>query len=573
MRDVIVIGAGGGGAVVAKELAAQGLDVLVLEAGSAWTPERDWTHYEIDQSAPASGVLRFGPGDRTRPPWTRELPQNSFVWQVAGVGGTTQHYFGNSPRAYPGVFNGYSGSDAAAYDRVHEFPFAYRELVPYYEWVEGTLPVRTAAMGRKEEAFFRGAAAIGLPVQRSKDVARDAFRPQENAILQPGGTAGKTDDAQKLAFPQATGCTFCGHCLQGCKEPLRSPRNLRAKRSTDNSYMPMALTADRWTRGKAVTLVTDAYATQIVTEAGAARGVVWRVGATGETQSEQARVVVLAAGAIESPRLWLNSGLPNPNGWVGRGLTDHYLDLVVGVVPADIDSSKGAASAARADFPARGALENTIATPAAAAFSASLSDSGIAQAGVGRAVGRNLKSLLADVDRLLGVLVITDDDVEAQNRVSLSSYPADANGLLARVEVHHRERSTRTKANREFLVGKAIDLVRAAGATTVARTNWPPVLAHIHSTLRIGADSADAVLDEHAEARAVPRLFVADNSALPNALGGANPTLTTQALATRTAETILTRYFDGDPWVHDGEPVSSIDPTVTAAQLQERTTR
>lgn len=41
MRDVIVIGEVGGGAVVAKELAAQGLDVFVLEAGPAAKPERD----------------------------------------------------------------------------------------------------------------------------------------------------------------------------------------------------------------------------------------------------------------------------------------------------------------------------------------------------------------------------------------------------------------------------------------------------------------------------------------------------------------------------------------------------
>ena len=40
--------------------------------------------------------------------------------------------------------------------------------------------------------------------------------------------------------------------------------------------------------------------------------------------------MVLAAGPIETPRLWLNSGLPNPNDEVGRGLTDHYLDFVVG---------------------------------------------------------------------------------------------------------------------------------------------------------------------------------------------------------------------------------------------------
>src|SRR4051812_29012570 len=272
MRDVIVIGAGGGGAVIAKELAAQGLDVLVLEAGPAAKPERDWTHFEIDQSAPGSGALRFSQGDRTKPPWSRELPQNSFIWQVAGVGGTTQHYLGNSPRAYPGVFRNYRGADANRYDRDHEFPFRYAELVPYYEWVEQTLPVQTAPMGRKEQAFLDAAGAMGgLAVQRTKDTTGDSYRPQENAILQPLGFAGRTSDPGKLVFPLSFGCTFCGHCLQGCMEPLRSPRNLRAKRSTDNSYMPMALTADRWTNGRAVTLVADAYATRIVTEAGAAR--------------------------------------------------------------------------------------------------------------------------------------------------------------------------------------------------------------------------------------------------------------------------------------------------------------
>jgi choline dehydrogenase-like flavoprotein len=565
MRDVIVIGAGGGGAVIAKELAAQGLDVLVLEAGPAAQPERDWTHFEIDQSAPGSGNLRFGPGDRTKPPWQRELPQGSFIWQVAGIGGTTQHYFANSPRAYPGTFRGYRGTDAAAYDREHEFPLTFGELTPYYEWVEATLPVQTAPMGRKEEAFFRAAAAIGLPVQQTKDVSRDAFRPQENAILQPRGLAGRTDDPSKLQFPISFGCTFCGHCLQGCMEPLHSPRNLRAKRSTDNSYMPMALTAAEWTNGKPVTLVTDAYATKIVTDSGSARAVLWRTGSTGEIHTEEAQVVVLAAGAVESPRLWLNSGLPNPNDWVGRGLTDHFLDLVVGVMPSEIDSSKGPSSAARADFPGRGALEQTGATPAAAAFSAALSDAGVATNGIGRAVGRDLKTALSNIDSLLGVLVLTDDDVEAQNRVTLSALPQDANGAIPRVELRGRSRSPRTLANREFLAGKAIELVRAAGAVAVLRTSWPPVLAHIHSTLRMGASALDSVLDTNAEARAVRRLFVADNSALPNGLGGANPTLTTQALATRTAERITTRYFDGDPWVGAGDPVSSIDPAVTRA--------
>jgi hypothetical protein len=75
------------------------------------------------------------------------------------------------------------------------------------------------------------------------------------------------------------------------------------------------------------------------------------------------------------------------------------------------------------------------------------------------------------------------------------------------------------------------------------------------------------VLDADAESRAVKRLFVADNAALANALGGPNPTLTTQALATRTAEKIFQRYFGGDPFVGREAPMSSIHPSVTKAVL------
>ena len=170
MTDVIVIGAGGGGPVVAKELAARGLDVLVLEAGPRFAdPENEWTHLEDDINNPITGLFRHGPGDRSGTPWLRDLPQNSFVWQVSGVGGTTLHFFGNSPRAAPGVFSGYDGADRDMYDTAHLFPFGYDELRPYYEWVEATLPVQTAPMGAKEQLFLRGAAAMGLPHQTSLD--------------------------------------------------------------------------------------------------------------------------------------------------------------------------------------------------------------------------------------------------------------------------------------------------------------------------------------------------------------------------------------------------------------------
>lgn len=259
MPDVIVIGSGGGGPVVAKELAARGLDVLVLEAGPRFLrPEQEWTHFENDANNIITGFLRHGPGDRELSPWLRDNPQHSFAWQIAGVGGTTLHYFGNCPRASPGAFTGYQGADKSNYDTAHLFPFGYEELRRYYQWVEATLPVQTAPMGTKERIFLEAAAATGLPHQTSKDVTVAAHRAQENSILQPQGTAGRTHDPARLRYPEATGCTFCGHCYEGCVEPRGAPRNLKAKRSTDNSYVPMMLTADAWSpSGRPATLRAD----------------------------------------------------------------------------------------------------------------------------------------------------------------------------------------------------------------------------------------------------------------------------------------------------------------------------
>ncbi|WP_158890880.1 GMC family oxidoreductase N-terminal domain-containing protein [Amycolatopsis anabasis] len=588
MRDVIVIGAGGGGPTTAKELAAQGLDVMLLEGGPRNAhPRSRWSTFENDSSNPLIGYLRFGPSDRSQPAWFREHAQNSFVWQLSGVGGSTQIYVGNSPRAYPGVFADYDGPDRNKYDVAHRFPFGYSEMVPYYEWVEATLPVQTAAMGTKEEVWFNGCAAAGLPLQTTKTTKEESYRPQENAILQPGGNAGRTSDPNLLAHPLATGCTFCGHCPHGCIRPIDAPRNLIAKRSTDNSYVPMAITAEAWARGgRPATLIADAFVTKIHTESvhgrTTATGVTWRDNRTGEHHREDAKVVVMAGGCIENPRLWFNSGLPNPNDWVGRGLTDHFLDAVTGVFPHSIKSTQGAGSAARADFPGRGAHLSVQSAPSLQAFLFNASDSGIRghytngrgipgqwDGLTGRTVGPDLKDLMmSGIDHFMWVAVLTDDDVEAQNRVVLSGLPGDAHGPVPKVIVQSRKRSARTVANRDYVSGWAAKILRAAGAHTVIRQDAMSIPLHVQSSMRMGHSAEDSVLDADGQARWVDRLFITDNSALPNALGGPNPTLSTQALATRTAERIFQLYFGGDPWVRTEVPVVSTDPRISARLAQ-----
>ena len=577
MRDVIIIGAGGGGGVVAKELAGRGLDVLVIESGPRHADSEEWSKLENDANNPLNGYLRVGPEDRERPASYREVAMNGFLWQVSGVGGTTQHYFGNSPRAYPGVFDGYDGPDKSLYDVEHVFPFSYSELVPYYEWVEATLPVQTAPMGRKEEVYMRGCETLGLPVQTTKTTLEASYRPQENAILQPGGMAGLTADPAKLEFPTSTGCTMCGHCFQGCNTPVGSPRNLRAKRSTDNSYVPMALTADAWGDGKPITLVTDATVTKIRAEQDVVRGVTWRENATGSVHTEDAKVVVMCGGSVENPRLWFNSELPNPNDWVGRGFTDHYLDWTFGLFDEDCGSSRGVGSGARTEYPGYGMNMNVGLPPALMAFTMTFSDSGIRgsygngrgltgawDGPTGRLIGPELKEIQGHgVDRILNVLSIVDDDVTPDNRVTLSAMPGDEAGPVPKVKFDNRGRTPRSQRNREYLARRAVELLRGAGAKKVYRMDWPALPLHVHSTMRMGLSETNTVIDDGGESRAVKGLFIADNSALANALGGPNPTLTTQAVATRTSEQIVQRYFGGDPWVRTEAPVVSTDSRIS----------
>jgi hypothetical protein len=118
---------------------------------------------------------------------------------------------------------------------------------------------------------------------------------------------------------------------------------------------------------------------------------------------------------------------------------------------------------------------------------------------------------------------------------------------------------------RVFSVCEAVDrFQKSIGTVWSFKRGW----RFIHRTALFWKESKQETMHTGPEARWVKRLFIADNSALANGLGGPNPTLTTQALATRTAEKIFRLYFDGDPWVGKETPVSSIDPAVTFAVIK-----
>lgn len=563
--DVIIIGSGGGGAVAAKELGELGIDVIVLEAGP-WYGNKQWpvpnqdrgaqssssaddldiellrnqyTKYELTMNDFQSGRFRWGPADRKRPPWYRNIPKNGLIWQTAGVGGTTQHYWANSPRAFQSSVDGV-------------WPISYRELIPYYEKVEHTLPVRYAPTTPKEELFYYGAEKAGWSLMRTLDPTEPGYRPNPNAILQTNeqlmDESVRLDDLSKME-----GCTLCGHCINGC--PHGPSVDKVAKRSTLVSYIPLALQTEK------VQVRPNAFATKILVENKPngdfeAIGVRFRNTWTGETSELYARVVIMAAGCIETPRLWLNSDLPK-NAWVGRGLTNHYWDWVAGVFDEKdlmrilgrphLYPYAGPTSAARLDYPGLGIIQPTGLSPG---LFASLTF-GFSQGGFdflndssptdpwdhrGRLVGKQMQEWMEQYPNTLGMIIFADDQPHIKNGVTIDPNIKDEHGPVPRVQYSP---SKQDRKKREELAKIAAQILREAGAKKITRTDWPAHLfTHIESTMRMGY-----VADENCEAYQVKRLFIADNSVHYNGAGGVNPTLTTQALATRTAEKIARKYF------------------------------
>jgi choline dehydrogenase-like flavoprotein len=533
--DVIVIGAGGGGPVAAKELADRGLKVLMLEAGPWLDPSEDFSRLEHDMSALMTGRLRWGPDDRSKPPWVRRRDGANLILQSAGVGGTTLHYNGISPRAFvPNV-------DA-------KWPIAYADLVPWYERVEEFLPVTLVRdLATKDALFAEGCEAIGLARSEERDIAEPVWRPCHNAIL----PIADMPDGIDLASPSVEGCTMCGHCLQGCPNPIAAPVERKAKRATNVSYVPAAIATGN------CEIVPNAFATAILFDGGSGsgkparvRGVRWRHTDSGEITEVDARVVVMAAGSIESPRLWLNSGLPNSHDAVGRRLTTHLQDIVTGFYDREVHPDRGQVTMARADFPGYGTMFVQGYGPQA--FSIALAGAGTGFWDQtpddepwdlqGRFWGEEAQRRIGEYLRSLSLVLSTNDESHPDNRVTLADdWPADEHGPVPKVSYHATPAS---QERQDWLARKAVEILCAAGARETHRSNirTAVLMTHIMGTMRMGSDPASSVIDAGCEAHEVERLFVADTSVLPS-VGGANPTLTAQALSARTAEAIAKRYF------------------------------
>ncbi len=276
--DVVVVGSGAGGGIVAGELADRGRRVLLLEQGPHLTAA-DFTRWEAKATNDLFWPIRFALIDGGA---------GGAVALLGGrcVGGSTTVNTKVALRAHAndfakwGVASGLEGAGGA--------PFGPSDLAPHYDRVEARLGVRERndwpRSVRTVEPAFRALGAELSPVRSYTD----------------------------------GNCMRCGSCLQGC------PTN--AGKSTLNTYIH-----DAWAAGR-LELRAGARVDRVVIEDGEARGVEY-VDGDGTTRRVGAGAVVVAGGTLNTPQLLMRSGLPDSpsSRLVGRNLGFHPARLVYGL--------------------------------------------------------------------------------------------------------------------------------------------------------------------------------------------------------------------------------------------------
>jgi choline dehydrogenase-like flavoprotein len=502
--DILIIGSGAGGGVLAGTLTEllPGRRIVIAEKGGHYGAEffnqREWD----------MRVLYAGKGLRSTADGAMPVKSGE------AVGGGTLINVGFCHDPLPNVWTRWReeyGVEGFSFDRQHnDYGIPTLNIPACVDEVKRRLNVSVVedgAVNENNRIFEQACAASGYEVRRWERNARD--------------------------------CVGCGYCTEGCA--------YHAKQSCDETYIVDALS-------RGAVLIHSFDVREITLQKHGNIHVA--TGATGRVRAPergsrpnsvspgqlhvQAKVVILAAGAINDPVLLLRSGIPDPHSLIGRGLILHPSLPVVGIMDHPVVNYRGV----------HGVSYTPHFADSHGFFFECLFGHPVYGASVFPFLGRDHFDLMKHYSRFIAFGVMLVDSVDRNNRVEVTP---------STVRIHYHLTGSDRERMR-FAAQRAIELMLTAGATEALLPSDEPIgplpqprfrrsadaiharelqfiphrttitSAHCEASVKMSEDPRLGALNSRCESHSVRNLIVCDASSFPTSCG-ANPMLAIMALA------------------------------------------
>ena len=615
--DVVIVGAGIAGSILSAVLTQSGKRVLVLEAGleagAALDPPAAFDNYQNYlqtfyskanpatngpypdlPDAPSPDVLEIKaktPYDTGYLVQMGPLPFASDC--LRGPGGTTLHWLGNVPRMLPNDFR-----MRTLYQHGVDWPISYEDLKPYYEMAEYEIgvsgsvdsqvgpdmsrdnygeeyefPMHQIPQSYQDRVWIRNTENLQVSLKGSAYNITCVSMPQgrnstPNQRYRYG--APKWDSARKkLVLPkhsapyQVVGAVWNPYSGERCEGnascvpicPVQAKYNaLKTLGKADRSKLEIR------TQSVASRVLVDAH-TQEVT------GIAYKRYAhpdSGEFSEAVAtgKIYVLAASALENPKLLLASKVANSSDQVGRNLMDHLVLLTWGLFPEKVYPYRGPGCTTYIPTFRDGSFRKEF-----SAWISPLDNWGwswptfapgtdVSNALSNHIFGKPLRDLInRNVSRQALLHFECEQAPNPDNRVSIDERYKDRLGNYRPV-IHYDASAYERKA---FAAAKQVsDQIFAANGIedfTVYNPDEADYVTwegcgytfrgagHIVGTHRMGSDPKTSVVNVRQQCWDHKNLYLVGCGNMPT-LGTSNPTLTMSALTYMAAESILSQLSE-----------------------------
>ena len=539
---IVIVGSGAGGGSAAWRLASRGHNVLLLEAGPRFEPERDYNQDKSNWETPfptKEGSLSpytvaplqkltdetsdIRSWSKLNGPYVSGGTRANFGYHhVRAVGGSSLSFTGEAHRINP-----YSMSMKTRFGVASDWPVSYDELEPY--WVEAENLVGVA--GSNEHPFCWRSSDYPLPAHRYS---------YASTVLATGAKKiGLTPVPNSLAvlsepYDDRPNCNYCGGCQRGCQ--------LSDKGSVDVTYLRHAERTGR------CTVVSNVEVLKLLHSRDKVTGLL--ISHEGKIEKISTEVLILAAGAIQTPRILLNSastgapdGLANDSGQVGKNLMETLLTTSTGLHPKQLGSHRGLpVNWVAWDYNAPDSIEGVI---GGARFAPAMAESDLVGpvAYATRVVdgwGASHRKRMEDTfGKVLSIAGIGESLPNENTYVELGA-EKDRHGL-PKANIHsflddmaHQRLRFMMKTCRQIIASSGCNgtIEEFSSADAFSST-------HVFGTCRMGNNPDTSVVDSSGRSHRWRNLLIADGSVFPSSGGGESPGLTIQALAMRSIDMLI----------------------------------